>query len=84
MRVMSHGILFLLLTLLSMIISRFIHAAADSALSFSSYGSVLSHCMYVYVPYLYPFIGQQKCSLFPRFGYREQGCHEHREVKRKC
>ena len=40
---------FLFLTLLSMIISRFIHVAADSILSFCFYVSVLFHCIYVYV-----------------------------------
>ena len=68
--------IFLWLNLLSMIISRYIHAAADGIIFWLLNGWVIFHC--IYAPYLlYPFLCRRTLSLFPCLGYCKQCCSEH-------
>ena len=60
------------LTSLSMIISRFIHVAANSIIF---YGKVIFHR--IYVPHLYQVICQWTFRLLPCPGYSKQCCSEH-------
>ena len=78
-----HIFVFLCLTSLSVIISKSIHVAADSIISFFFYGWVISFFLWlsytfcIYVPYLYPFIHHWSYGLLPCLSYCKYSCYEH-------